>query len=110
MKKALKALTTIGGTALAIIGGVFVYRRFFQKEELEEAFEDEELFEEEEADDIAAFDDEEEIFEDEETTASSADISFEEIKTPEKSDPETMTLEETAPEKTSGTEKDTQNI
>ena len=33
MKKAFKALTTLGGAALAVIGGIFVYRRFFAKEE-----------------------------------------------------------------------------
>ena len=27
MKKALKALMTLGGAALAVVGGVFVYRR-----------------------------------------------------------------------------------
>lgn len=51
MKKTLKALTTIGGAALAVIGSIFVYRRFFnKKDEPDEAFEDEELFEEDEKD------------------------------------------------------------
>ncbi len=66
MKKALKALMTLGGAALAVVGGVFVYRRFFaNEEELEEDFDDEELFEEE--DEIDAFVEEEEIFEEEES-------------------------------------------
>ena len=68
MKKALKALMTLGGAALAVVGGVFVYRRFFaNEEEPEEDFDDEELFEEEDADEIDAFVEEEEIFEEEES-------------------------------------------
>ncbi|MBS6396231.1 MAG: hypothetical protein KH452_03625 [Clostridiales bacterium] len=68
MKKLFKALTTIGTAALAVVGGIYVYRKFFTKdEELDEAFDDEEVFEDTEEDEVPAFDSEDEIFEDEET-------------------------------------------
>ena len=49
MKKVLKTLTAVGTAALAVVGGVYIFRKFFAKEEeLDEAFDDEELFEDEE--------------------------------------------------------------
>lgn len=71
--KTLKALAALGGTALAVVGGISIYHKFFKKEEdLEDAFDDEELFEEEDEDDVDTFD-EEEIFEEEPAPASDAD-------------------------------------
>ena len=72
MKKFLKALTTLGGAALAVAGGILVYRRFFDKDrELEEAFDDEELFEEDD-EEVTAFDSKEAIFEQYEPVKESA--------------------------------------
>ena len=72
MKKFLKALTTLGGVALAVAGGILVYRRFFDKDrELEEAFDDEELFEEDD-EEVTAFDSKEEIFEEDDPVKEAA--------------------------------------
>lgn len=72
MKKALKALTAVGTAALAVIGGICVYRKFFAKdEELDEVF-DEDVLDEAE-DDVIVFDSEEEIFEEDETAAPTTD-------------------------------------
>ncbi len=72
MKKFLKALTTLGGAALAVAGGILVYRRFFDKDrELEEAFDDEELFEEDD-EEVTAFDSKEEIFEEDDPVKEAA--------------------------------------
>lgn len=69
MKKALKALTTLGTAALAVVGGICIYRKFFAKDnELDDMFDDEEVFEDTE-EEVKAFDDESEIFEDEDTPA-----------------------------------------
>ncbi|MBR5509217.1 MAG: hypothetical protein IKV59_04110 [Lachnospiraceae bacterium] len=77
MKKALKALTAVGTAALAVVGGICVYRKFFAKdEEFDELFEEDDLDETE--DEILAFDSEDEIFEDEEITASAQKDSVEE--------------------------------
>ena len=35
MKKTLKALTAVGTAALAVVGGICVYRKFFSKDEEE---------------------------------------------------------------------------
>ena len=72
MKKFLKALTTLGGAALAVAGGILVYRRFFDKDrELKEAFDDEELFEEDD-EEVTAFDSKEEIFEEDDPVKEAA--------------------------------------
>lgn len=70
MKKVLKMLTAAGTAALAVVGGLFIYQKFFGKEEdfdedFDDDFDDDELFEEDGAEDVTAFDDEEEIFEEE---------------------------------------------
>ena len=72
MKKVLKTLTALCTTALAVVGGICVYRKFFAKdEELDEVFDDDEVFEED--DEVVAFESEDEIFEDEETVAAPAE-------------------------------------
>ncbi|MFG6333792.1 MAG: hypothetical protein K1W28_18595 [Lachnospiraceae bacterium] len=100
MKKALKTLTALGTAALAVIGGLFLYRKFFLAEDdLDEDFdEDEELFEDE--DDLTAFDSEEEIFEEEdeqppvgEEKAAEADTSGKEETADEKEDEKTIEKE-----------------
>lgn len=69
MKKFINTLMTIGGAALAIFGGICLYRKYFQKEDdFDEDFDDDDLFEdldesEEDEEEIKAFDSEEEIFE-----------------------------------------------
>lgn len=70
MKKLMNTLITIGGAALAIFGGICLYRKFFSTDEFEEDFDDDDLFEdiedeEEEEEEVKAFDSEEEIFEEE---------------------------------------------
>lgn len=71
MKKFINTLMTIGGAALAIFGGICLYRKYFQKEDdFDEDFDDDDLFEdldegEEDEEEIKAFDSEEEIFEEE---------------------------------------------
>lgn len=75
MKKFLKMLTALCTAALAIIGGLVIYQKFFKKdgefdEDFDEDFDDEELFEEDEEDDVSAFDNEDEIFEEEEPAPS----------------------------------------
>lgn len=70
MKKFIKTLTTITAAALAIAGGVYAFRKFFDKDkDVEDDFDDEELFE----DDFD--DDDEETYEDAsaENTQSPAD-------------------------------------
>lgn len=100
MKKALKTLTALGTAALAVIGGLFLYRKFFLAEDdLDEDFdEDEELFEDE--DDLTAFDSEEEIFEEEDEQppvgkekAAEADASGKEETADEKEDEKTIEKE-----------------
>jgi hypothetical protein len=68
MKKLLKTITAVGTAALAVVGGLYIFRTFFNKdEELDEVFDDEELFDEDTdtEEEVEAFDDESEIFEDE---------------------------------------------
>jgi len=74
MKKVLRTLTAVGTAALAVVGGIYIFRKFFAKEEeLDEAFDDDELFEEDpEEEDDNAFDIEEEIFEEEAAAPSEA--------------------------------------
>lgn len=95
MKKIVKTLTAVATASLAVIGGVYVFRKFFAKdEELDEAFDDEELFEaESEDDDIAAFDDESEIFEDE-TPATPAEAPDEKEEAPAQEAPVSENPEE----------------
>ncbi len=77
--KTLKALVALGGTALAVVGGISIYHKFFKKEEdLEDAFDDEELFDEEE-DDADTFD-EEEIFEEDEPAPDANEASVKETE------------------------------
>lgn len=77
--KTLKALAALGGTALAVVGGISIYHKFFKKEEdLEDDFDDEELFEEDETD---TFDDEE-IFEEAEPSSAS-DAGKDSVEEPE---------------------------
>ena len=67
MKKIFKSLTVLAGAVLAVAGGLFLYEKFFKKdEELDEDFDDEELFEDEDDEELDAFDSEDEIFEEEE--------------------------------------------
>ena len=74
MKKFLKTLMTLSTAALAVVGGLYVYRRFFAKdEELDEAFDEDNSVDEEEDDDVSAFDTEEEIFEDEDIPVQEAE-------------------------------------
>lgn len=69
MKKALKALTTLGTAVLAVIGGICVYRKFFAKDqELDEMFDEEDVSADTE-EEVKAFDDDSEIFEDEDAPA-----------------------------------------
>lgn len=106
MKKLVKALTAIGTAALAVAGGVLIFRKFFAKdEELDEAFDDEELFEEETEDSVKAFEDESEIFEDE--TAEEPAAPAEEAETP-KETPEEEEAEAApeAPAEETGEEKE----
>lgn len=74
MKKFLKTLMTLSAAALAVVGGLYVYHRFFAKdEELDEAFDEDNSVDEEEDDDVSAFDTEEEIFEDEDIPVQEAE-------------------------------------
>ncbi|HBN56593.1 MAG TPA: hypothetical protein DD414_07435 [Lachnospiraceae bacterium] len=59
MKKFIKTLTTVTAAALAVAGGIYAFRRFFNKDkDAEDEFDDEELFDDD-------FDeDEEETYED----------------------------------------------
>ena len=74
MKKFMNTLMTVGGAALAIFGGLYLYRKYFQKEDdFDEDFDDDDLFEdldeeEEEEEEVKAFDSEEEIFEEDPPT------------------------------------------
>ena len=46
MKKFMNTLMTVGGAALAIFGGLYLYRKYFQKEDdFDEDFDDDDLFE-----------------------------------------------------------------
>lgn len=101
MKKVLKTLTAIGTTALAVVGGICVYRKFFAKdEELDEVFEEDELMDEAE-EEVPAFDSEEEIFEEEEAAApaeeaeapSAEEVVAVEAGCPEEAEKETATEE-----------------
>lgn len=66
MKKLVKFLVTVGTAAAAVAGGIYLFQKYFSKEEeLDNAFDDDELFEEEESEEVPAFESEEEIFEDE---------------------------------------------
>lgn len=77
MKKVFKTLTAVGTAALAVVGGICVYRKFFaEDEELDEIFEEDELDETE--DEILAFDSEEEIFEEDEVAVPVQDDAVEE--------------------------------
>lgn len=89
MKKIIKSLTALGTAALAIVGGVYIFRKFFAKdEELDEVFDDEDLFGEDDEDkEEESFDDDLEIFEDD----------AEEVEASE--DTETETVEKAVPEK-----------
>ena len=74
MKKFLKTLMTLSAAALAVVGGLYVYRRFFAKdEELDEAFDEDNSVDEEEDDDVSAFHTGEEIFEDEDIPVQEAE-------------------------------------
>ena len=74
MKKFMNTLMTVGGAALAIFVGLYLYRKYFQKEDdFDEDFDDDDLFEdldeeEEEEEEVKAFDSEEEIFEEDPPT------------------------------------------
>ena len=75
MKKLLKTLMTLLAAVCAVIGGLYVYRRFFAKdEELDEerGFEFQYVFDDDEEEEVSAFDTEEEIFEDEDIPVRSA--------------------------------------
>lgn len=92
MKKVLKTLTAIGTTALAVVGGICVYRKFFAKdEELDEVFEEDELMDEAE-EEVPAFDSEEEIFEEEEAPSAEEVVAVE-AGCPEEAEKETATEE-----------------
>lgn len=66
MKKLLKTLMTLLAAVCAVIGGLYVYRRFFAKdEELDEVFDEDNAADDDEEEEVSAFDTEEEIFEDE---------------------------------------------
>lgn len=102
MKKLVKALTAIGTAALAVAGGVYVFRKFFAKdEELDEAFDDEELFgEETDEDAVEAFDDESEIFEDEAEAPAKEEAAEEAAPAEEAAEETAPTEEAAAPEET----------
>lgn len=70
MKKAFKTIAAIGTAALAVVGGLYIFRKYFSNdEELEEVFDDEELFDDDILEDeIDAFDEESEIFDEEAPT------------------------------------------
>ena len=73
MKKLLKTLMTLLAAVCAVIGGLYVYRRFFAKdEELDEVFDADNAADDEEEEEVSAFDTEEEIFEDEDIPVQSA--------------------------------------
>ena len=73
MKKLLKTLMTLLAAVCAVIGGLYVYRRFFAKgEELDEVFDEDNAADDEEEEEVSAFDTEEEIFEDEDIPVQSA--------------------------------------
>ena len=98
MKKIVKTLATLFAAVLAVIGGLYVYRRFFAKdEELDEAFDEDNTACGEDEDEVNAFDTEDEIFEDEDAP----------VQTPNSS--ETADSEgdaETVPDKDSDEEED----
>ena len=73
MKKLLKTLMTLLAAVCAVIGGLYVYRRFFAKdEELDEVFDEDNAADDDEEEEVSAFDTEEEIFEDEDIPVRSA--------------------------------------